>query len=306
MNEILVTVNEEGTYQKLVSFIVLSTSIISNLMAVAFPFLTAKPKILCKNKNIPNAEFESCSLDEFCKSDVFNTILDYENSMNNFTAQFGLFCEKGYYVPLIGSIFFFGAMTGSFLFSSLPDRFGRERIYRIMSFVVCFLQLNMIFVQSPIHLVIINYLNGVFLFCYFMSSIIITEYMSRRNSAILMSVRNAIFSITGISIALFFYTINSWKILFTFTFLTSLSLCVLNTMYITESPRWLYAKNRINDCKDVLRKIAKINGTEENLNKHLQQIQNNGSIFIIYRPTAENRYKQHKWCEEDFKSIPGI
>jgi MFS family permease len=270
MNEILISLNENGKFQKIVSVIVLSTSIISPLMGVAFPFLTAKPKMLCKEKDNILNEFRTCNSDEMCKSNLFDILIDHDNSIHNFTTEFNLFCDKGFFIPLIGTIFFFGAMSGSFLFSSLPDRFGRAGVYRIMSFIVCFLQFNMIFLQSPMHLVIINYLNGVFLFAAFMSAIIITEYISRDYAAILMSLRNAIFPITGIFVSLFFYTINSWQILFMFTFLVSFTLCVLNTLYFVESPRWLYAKNKIEDCRVALRKIAKLNGTEESLNKCLE------------------------------------
>jgi putative MFS transporter len=297
------SINEHGKFQKLITCTILAVSFICPIMCVGFPFLTAKPEMLCRIKNNEIKQYSSCQNGEMCQHDTFDIIIDHNNSLNNFTLEFGLYCERSFYVPLLGTTFFIGTVVGSFLLSSLPDYYGREKTFKLLSLSVCALQLNMIMIQSPIHLVISNFFNGfVFLLGTLTISITITEYIARDNAAILFSINNSMFPISGVFIMIFFLTINSWKLCFKISFLISFFACILSFKYFCESPRWLLAQNKTTDCIEVLKKIAIINGTQENLFIYLQNNQSNYFIKIaLDTPTPTSIQKEFLSLVQIFK-----
>jgi MFS family permease len=276
MDQALQTVGENGRFQKLLSLIVISIAVISPFMAVAFPFLTASPELLCRSQYNHMENYRKCHKNESC--DHLDIIVDHEHSIRNFAHEFDMYCDRSYLIPIMGTLFFFGAMLGSVVFGSIPDTYGREKIYKYLSLVIVILHLNLLFVQSAIHLIIVNFFCGMLFYVYSMSTLIITEYIARDKAALVMSLNNAVFPTTGICLSCFFMFINNWRILFTITTIASSVVCFLNFRYFLESPRWLIAKNRFHECLEVLRKIAVINGREINFNNY---IKNNESIDCI-------------------------
>ena len=110
---------------------------------------------------------------------------------------------------------------------------------------------------------IINFTAGLVSYSYSMSTLIITEYLDRRYSGIIMSINNAVFPLTGILLAFFFMFINNWRLLFCITSLITFTSAALAYKYFLESPRWLNSKNKMNECFETFREIAKLNGTED-------------------------------------------
>jgi MFS family permease len=270
MEQALIAVGEHGKFQKLLSIIVISVAIISPFMAVAFPFLTAKPEMLCREKFNFLDNYKKCHKEEICDNKTLDIIVDHENSIRNFAHEFDLYCDRGYLLPIMGTLFFFGAMSGSVIFGTIPDTYGREKIYKYLTLVMVILHLNLLFVQSAMHLIIINFFCGMLFYAYSMSTLIITEYIARDKAAIIMSFNNAVFPTTGICISCFFMFINNWRILFTITSTMAICVCYLTFKFFVESPRWLVAKNRIEECIDTLKKIAIINNREEQFKQYLK------------------------------------
>jgi ABC-type multidrug transport system fused ATPase/permease subunit len=177
-------------------------------------------------------------------------------------------------VELFGTSYFFGGIFGSVFLSSIPDKHGRALIYKILLFASFIMHVNMLITQSPIHIVIINFLSGIISYAMSMCTLIITEYINRSSAGILMSVHSAIFPLSGIIIALFFIFINSWRFLFVFTSLYSLLMAYVVKKYFVESPRWLNSKNKISESLEALKKIAEINDKVATFNIFLEQNQN--------------------------------
>ena len=88
-----------------------------------------------------------------------------------------------------------------------------------------------------------------------------------------MSVIDAIYPFMGFMETIFFLTINNWRILFLFTTILHIFATYFILKYLTESPKWLYSKGKINESLEIIKKIADINGknieveTFLNLNK---------------------------------------
>jgi len=270
MDLALETVGTNGKFQKVVTGIILTVASMALLSGIAFPFLTKKPDLLCREKGNELDSYHACHEDETCNNVLYDTIKNHEKSLFNMAYEYEIFCEDAYLSGLIGSSFFFGGIVGSVVFSPIPDLYGREKIYKILLFCVFATHLSFLLSTSKLMIPVINFLAGVVCYSYSMSTLIITEYLDRRYSGIIMSVNNAIFPFTGLILAFFYMFINNWRIMYAITSLMTLTSALLGYKYFLESPRWLNSKNRMNDCFETLKKIAIVNGKEDSFKKYLE------------------------------------
>jgi MFS family permease len=263
--------NSTGRFQKILSVIIVMVAAITLFLSIGLPFFSKIPQMKCRDKETDQFPFMPCSEHDYCKDNIYEYEIDYKNSLHNIALEFNLYCSKGYYLAIIGTAFFLGGTIGSLALSPIPDQYGRAGIYKILAVVSCICQLNFFFSIGPLHIAITAFIAGMVAYSYSMSMLLITEFLDRNTSGMVMSINNAIFPAVGILISLFFLFINSWRLLFLITFFFSCLITYLTFKYFVESPRWLNSKNRIVDCIDKLKAIAEINGTLENLNKFLEQ-----------------------------------
>lgn len=256
-------VGSNGKYQKILSCMVVLVATLSLMMSWSFPFNTKKPSFLCKEKD--SLEFyHECHERDLCKDEFFDYIKDEKETLNNISDAFNLYCDKAYISPILGTTFFLGGILGSVILSPIPDRYGRLEIYKILLVVNFFLHLNIMFGINEWHIVLTNMLMGIGSYAYSMSTLIITEYLDRSISGIIMSITNAIFPFCGILCALFYIFINNWRFLFLITSSLAFLAAFLGHKYFLESPRWLNSKNRFNETLAVFKQIAEINNNQEN------------------------------------------
>lgn len=261
-------VGSHGKYQRIIAFLVILVAPLTLIMSSSFPFMTKKPSFLCKEKESLQ-DFHTCPERDLCKNKYFDYKKNIEESLYNWSYEFDLYCSKSYIPPLIGTSFFSGGIVGSIILSPLPDQYGRKDIYNILLVVSFILHLNVFFTLNEWHLLITNILLGISSYSCSMSTLIITEYIDRTTSGIIMSINNAVFPFSGILIALFFIYVNDWRILFLISSLLSLLCLFISKKYVLESPRWLNSKNRFVETLTVMKEIAKINGNEETFMKFL-------------------------------------
>lgn len=270
MDKAFQAINIRGTYQNMIilSVIILPYTVL--VVTAGYPFLTANSKILCREKD-KNLKFEYCDLIEICKSfSNYEILKDYENSIHNWTYQFDLFCDKSFYIPLIGTSFFIGALLASIFLSAFPDKYGRLPIMKITLVINVFIQINFLIAKSIEHIIFICILSGFSSYSNSILSLVITENIDRKLSGIVMSLKNAMYGVSGICFALYFLFVNDLNLFFTINIIFSLLLLFLITNYFVESPRWLNSKNRMIECKEAFRKIAEINGSIENFEKFFE------------------------------------
>lgn len=256
-------VGSNGKFQKIISLTVILVATMTLFSSSAFPFLTNKPIMLCKEKGNELYDFRHCYHEDWCKYSTYEYIKDEKNSLNNWTFEFDLYCEKGKYVTIIGSSFFFGGMIGSIALSSIPDIDGRLRIYRVLLIANFVLHISFMLGASVWHIIITNFISGFASYSYSMSTLIVTEYLNRNTAGLVMSINNAIFPVTGVLNVVFFYYVNNWRLLFFITSCISALIVFLVYKYFLESARWLNSKNRIVETMQVLKKIAEFNGNEK-------------------------------------------
>jgi MFS family permease len=263
--------DKRGNYQKMIVLTVVMLPLTVLVVSAGFPYLTANPQILCKEKEEYSKNYHKCTLADICKNiENFDILKIEESSIHGWAYEYDLICNKSFYLALIGTCFFIGAIIGCLVLAPIPDRYGRLPVLKIILILNVFVQINFLFARSIQHIIVLCVLAGITSYSSSIMSLLITEMIDRQISGIIMSLRSASFGIVGVVLAFYFMYINDLKILFTFTLTASVLIMIMVNKYNVESPRWLNSKNRMTDCIEAFKKIAEINGTEENFKIFLE------------------------------------
>ena len=273
-----------GKFQKLLVFSLISCSFLTCIVSLSFSYLTKQPQFLCRenvNQNLTICNFEE---EKFCNKEKypeFEYIKDKANSLYNWSYYFDLYCNNKKYIVLIGSGFFIGAIFGCIFITPLPDKYGRKIVIQICLSISCILHFLILTSFNSFLLSIYCIISGFISSIYGNFSLYVAEYIPKENSALSMSFIDAVYPFMGFVEAIFFLTINNWRILFLFTTILHIFATYFILKYLPESPKWLYDQGKINESLEMIKKIALINGkTKEvetfiNLNNNQLKIQNN-------------------------------
>ena len=252
-----------GKFHKLLVFSLISSSFLTCIVSLSFSYLTKQPKFLCRENS--NHNFTKCEFDEekFCNKKQypeFEFIKDKSNSLDNWSYHFDLYCSNKSYIVLIGSGFFIGAIFGCIFITPLPDKYGRKIVLKICLSISCILHFLILISFNRFLLSVICIISGFISAIYGNFSLYVNEYIPKENSAISMSFIDAVYPFMGFIEALYFLTINNWRLLFLFTTILHMFATFFILKYLPESPKWLYGKGEINESLIMIKQIAEING----------------------------------------------
>ena len=230
--------------------------------------------------------------DEYCDSSKYIIKKDPINSLHNWAYEYDLYCnrKKDYYSAGLVISLFFGVTLGNIVFETFPDKYGREKIYKVLSVVEIFLLINLIFNFGIVHLIIIMFFIGINLYLFPLMYVVVEEFVID-DLGIIIGLVNAIYPLGGILVAVRFMTINNLTILF---WIICISLIIFNYFllkYFYESPRWLHSQGKKKECLEVLTNIAKFNDIEEEWN--LYQENNPEIIELIGTKKVDNNEKNN-------------
>ena len=248
-----------GKFQKYLIFSLINCSFLVAIISLSYSYLTKLPSFLCRNN--PNENYTKCDFNEdtFCKKPTFEYIKDPSNSLINWAYSFDLYCNNSIYIPIIGSGFFIGGIFGCLIITPLPDKYGRKIIFQITLTISCIIHYLILFSFNPLLLSLFCIISGFISSIYGNLSVIVSEYISRDISGIIMSIVDAIYPTMGFLEAFFFMTINNWRILFLITSILHTISTYIILFYLVESPKWLFSQEKIEETLNSLRKIAYIN-----------------------------------------------
>ena len=261
MDEAIDIIQTGGVVQKIQTLLVILLSSLNIIVIIFFPYLTKKPIFLCSPKNDYNPSYSFCIESFFCSNEEnYYYKIDKDKTYKNWSFQFSFYCSKEYYSDIILYAYFLGGIISSIFCSYLGDKFGREKLYKSLSFLTLISHCLFLISFNEYFLIFSSFIMGISSFCFIMSSLIITEYLTRTNSAWLTSQNMSGGFLLGMLFILFFYYLNNTYILFLLLFVISLITFYYAIHYITESPFWLISRNRVNECFEMLKSIALING----------------------------------------------
>ena len=251
-----------GKFQKYLIFSLINCSFLVAIISLSYSYLTKLPSFLCRSN--PNENYTKCDFNEekFCNKPTFEYIKDPSNSLINWAYSFDLYCNNSIYIPIIGSGFFIGGIFGCLIITPLPDKYGRKIIFQITLTISCIIHYLILFSFNPFLLSLFCIISGFISSIYGNFSVIVSEYISKDISGIIMSIVDAIYPTMGFLEAFFFMTINNWRILFLITSILHTLSTYIILFYLVESPKWLLSQGKIEETLNSLRKISSFNNKE--------------------------------------------
>lgn len=274
MDMALESTNLRGKYQFILSVIVIFYSLTVFLISAGYPYLTLIPDILCQSKLDEslnqNNNYASCEMELYCNvRNSMNMKIDMTTTLDNFALKYELYCNRNSFSSLINSAFFLGAVAGVIVCASYPDTIGRLPVLKALLIINMVNQINMLIGFNVYHIILCSFFSG---FCTFSNSVLsflIIEKMDETWSAIIMSARSAAYGLVGVIVGFYYLFINNLKLLLIINIAISALCYYLTITYLVESPRWLMSKNRIEESIECLRGMARVNGSQEQLETFL-------------------------------------
>ena len=277
MDKILETVGLEGAYQNTLFIINLLTGFLPCIYTFQVPFLTKPPSFFVQKlkSDDPNKIYELEYNKELCDSTLYKIIKNPSKSIINWAYTYELYCEKEIFVTTITSIIFIGTMIGTLFLGPVIDKYGRSITLKICVSISLILHLNLLFCLGPFHLIIINFIGGLFFSIYSMGYSLFTEFFLKSKNGILIGIYNSIYPFAGILFCFFFIVSYNWRILYLITSTIHFYYTYIVFKYFLESPRWLHSVGNKEGCLETLTQLAIYNGRQEqwldfkNKNKHI-------------------------------------
>ena len=289
MQEVNKLIFSKWKYKYYITIIASFTNLLFCIFSLLPPYLLKKPNLLITEINNPNKNNPKSVAfkNEYCDSSKYIIKKDPINSLHNLAYKYDLYCsrKKDYYSAGLVMSLFLGATLGNIIFETFPDKYGREKIYKILSVVEIFLLLNLIFDFGIIHLIIIMFFIGINLYLFPLMYVVVEEFVIE-DLGIIIGIVNAIYPLGGILVAIWFMTINNLTILFWIIFISLIIFNYFLLKYYYESPRWLHSKCKKEECLQVLTNVAKFNDIEEEWN--LYQKNNPEIIELIGSKKVDN------------------
>lgn len=264
MDLALESTNQRSRYQIYLILIVIFLPFSTYIIAAGYPYLTNVPVMNCQLKNNPNAPYEKCNMEEFCKDESkYNVQIDYKKSVDNYSLKYNLYCKKSKLCPFLNSSFFFGAVIGVTICANYPDKIGRLPVLKFLMVINIIAQINYLFSINFYHILLIAFFSGFATYCNSVLSLMIVETMDPIWSGLTMSARSASYGLVGIVLGFYFMIVNNLIFLLLLNVVISVLGFWLVMKYFVESPRWLNSQNRLDEAIDAMRQMAIINNSKE-------------------------------------------
>jgi len=246
--------------------------ILANYITLIIPFQLTFPKVKLSDKNIKeikNNDIEEknskilnlkkyyrlyflqentneYNIDDYCENINTNTLLeiDEENSLKNWSFNFGLYCENEYLKNYIKSINFFSCTISNLFMSIISDKFGRKFgfFFEVLGTSLSFIFL-IIFGNSNLYVLFFSiFAMQLFTNLFNSSHLYLFEFFQGKFYKILFLCFTIFFSIIGIIIAFIVENFRSLVFIEMGFLMLLTSTLIFAIFYLIESPDWILSK----------------------------------------------------------------
>ncbi|KAK8737864.1 hypothetical protein OTU49_004283 [Cherax quadricarinatus] len=199
---------------------------------------------------------------------------DRTNWQETAVTHFNWVCERASTVTTIFSLAVAGNAVGTLLLSILADRVGRRPVFFLAATINFFGVVNMYMPTWQLFTAARFLTCFAFFSIYQMPYIIMVELSSEKLRGLTAALSFVLGTLGMCCVALCAWLLANWR---TFGILchTPSILFLLYWRFLPESPRWLLAMNRVEECEAIMTQVASTNGrkTPQDLRRLLQEAQ---------------------------------
>ncbi|XP_071944110.1 organic cation transporter protein-like isoform X2 [Antedon mediterranea] len=183
---------------------------------------------------------------------------DTTKYLSSVTQEFNLVCEDAYLIPLMLSLTYFGVLLGALIFGNVSDRLGRKKtlVLCMCMYSVCLVvkllsqEYWMFLISATIAMI---FIQGAYLTTFVLGCELVGPSI-RSFAGTFIGIQWAI----GYMLAsLYAYLIPYWRYMLLAMLLTDIAMWILICLVVTESPRWLHARNRMGETEVILKRACR-------------------------------------------------
>ena len=277
IQKLLNIVGNQNKYQFYILIMILNSGLLSGLCNLQISFLIKYPDFIIYDKQNNHEKIFTTYEPKYCDQSKYIMTKNYNTSLHNLAYSFDIYCKNDFYSSIMKMNIFIGGLISYILFTSYPDKHGREKIYKIFSILSLLLQISLFLENNCIFSCLVYLFGGFVSFSYSMCFSIVAEFFSDNIRGIVVGLVNSFYPFGGVLLGIFFMTINNWKILYLITTIIHIFPTYITLKYFLESPKWLISVGKKNEFIYCLNKIAKINGKE----KEWEEYKTKNKNFLI-------------------------
>jgi len=235
----------------------------------AFPvmvmvFIASEPGWKCKNNiTCPFTGTISLGDDNYKhRCDIPRKDWEFADDFTSVVTEFDLVCDRGSLGFVSTSVIFAGFVAGSVSVSTISDKFGRKLPLFVCGFFCCLFNFVSAFAPAfwvfALFRAIVGFMIGAYSIPMF---VLTTEFSGVRHRGIAGSVVWLGYDVAVMILAAVAYFIRDWRQLTLVTGAPGM-VYVAGWFFIPESVRWLLKKGRQTEAREILSKVARLNGKE--------------------------------------------